>query len=304
MNGVPLLFGLQIISTVCSSDLVVGVSSLCVWRCGRLLVYRLSGWEVQWSPLYRLLPHTGPPWMRPGYRHGLISYSAIEARFKEVARVDLGWPPAQLPDLVQTRWKAQNGLHILLQPNLRPPTSNQRLKCDFHRGWPLFSSLQGVEYVPEGGGRGLCPGWSGVGEGVHNGFLITCFWEEEQKVQMVPMHYQHGQGRRSWNLLPVVSGPWTSFVAALEQGPMKHSRMQATQVHFTTGRSAVWSIYTVNKIDHLASKIKPEAFLNKSFRYTPPPFSSWRRKVKTIYFFLHYFDLKRSLKASLKRYLQ
>jgi hypothetical protein len=44
------------------------------------------------------------------YWYGLISYSAIEARFKEVARVDLRGPPAQLPDLVQARGKAQNGL--------------------------------------------------------------------------------------------------------------------------------------------------------------------------------------------------
>ena len=54
-------------TTVCSSsDLVGGVSSLCVWRCGRLLVYRLSGGKVQRSPLNRLLPRTGPPWLCPG----------------------------------------------------------------------------------------------------------------------------------------------------------------------------------------------------------------------------------------------
>jgi hypothetical protein len=56
MNGAPLLFGLQIITSVCtSSDLVGGVSSLCVWRCGPLLVLLLSGRKVQRSPLYRLL---------------------------------------------------------------------------------------------------------------------------------------------------------------------------------------------------------------------------------------------------------
>jgi hypothetical protein len=58
---------LQVITTVCSSsDLVGGVSSLCVWRCGHLLVLLLSGGEVQRSPLYRLLPRTGPPWVCPG----------------------------------------------------------------------------------------------------------------------------------------------------------------------------------------------------------------------------------------------
>jgi hypothetical protein len=67
VNGVLLLFGLQIITTVCSySDLVGGVSFLGVWRCGLLLMYRLSGGEVQRSPLYRLLPRTGPPWLCPG----------------------------------------------------------------------------------------------------------------------------------------------------------------------------------------------------------------------------------------------
>jgi hypothetical protein len=42
------------------------VSSLGVWRCGLLLMYRLSGGEVQLSPLYRLRPRTGPPWLCPG----------------------------------------------------------------------------------------------------------------------------------------------------------------------------------------------------------------------------------------------
>ncbi len=72
-----------------------------------------------------------------------------------MARVDLRWSPAQLPDLVQTRGKAQNGLHTHLWPNLWPPTSNQRLKCDFHRAWSLLISLQGLEYVLEGAGGGF-----------------------------------------------------------------------------------------------------------------------------------------------------
>jgi hypothetical protein len=67
VNGVILLFGLQIITTVCSSsDLVGSVSLLGVWRCGPLLVLQLSGRKVQRPPLYRLLPRTGPPWMRSG----------------------------------------------------------------------------------------------------------------------------------------------------------------------------------------------------------------------------------------------
>ncbi len=80
-----LLFSLQIISTVCSSsDLVAGVSSLCVWRCGLLLVLLLSGREVQWSPLYRLLPRTGLPWLCPGCTGPpWIPWDAIEKRCRE-----------------------------------------------------------------------------------------------------------------------------------------------------------------------------------------------------------------------------
>ena len=105
--------------------------------------------------------YNGPPYIDfcpvPA-RHGCVLLVPARPdflkRFKEGARVDLRWPPAQLPDLVQTRGKAQNGLHTHPWPNLWPPTPNQRLKCD-HRAWSLSASLQGVEYVLEGGGRGL-----------------------------------------------------------------------------------------------------------------------------------------------------
>jgi hypothetical protein len=55
---------------------------------------------------------------------------------------------------------------------------------------------------------------------------------------MVPMHHQHGQGRRPWNLLHVVSGPWTSFVAALDKGQSniavcrRHRRDFSLDVHY------------------------------------------------------------------------
>jgi hypothetical protein len=164
VKGVLLLFG-QVITTVCSSaDLVGSVSSLCVWRCGHLLVLLLSGGEVQRSPLYRLLPHTGLPWLCPGCT-GPASTTRTQPweALLEKRTVDLLWSPAQLPDLVEKRGKAQNGLHTLLWPNLWPRTSNQRLKCNFHRAWSLPASLQGVEYVLEGGGRGPCPGCSDEG---------------------------------------------------------------------------------------------------------------------------------------------
>ncbi len=37
-------------------------------------------------------------------------------------------------------------------------------------------------------------------------------------MQIVPIHHQHAKNKRPWILLPVVSGPWTSFVAALDKG--------------------------------------------------------------------------------------
>ena len=130
--------------------------------------------------------YNGPPYIDfcpvPA-RHGCVLVVPAQPdflkRFREALleerAVDLRWPPAQLPDLVQTRGKAQNGLHTHPWPNLWPPTSNQRLKCDFHRAWSLLASLQGVEYVLEGGGRGPCPGCSDGGEAHTTGFLITCF---------------------------------------------------------------------------------------------------------------------------------
>jgi hypothetical protein len=51
----------------CITCILVGsVSSLGVWRCGLLLVLLLSGGKVQRSPLYRLPPCNGPPWLCPG----------------------------------------------------------------------------------------------------------------------------------------------------------------------------------------------------------------------------------------------
>jgi hypothetical protein len=35
---------------------------------------------------------------------------------------------------------------------------------------------------------------------------------------MASMHLQHAKNRIPWILLPIVSGPWTSFVAALDKG--------------------------------------------------------------------------------------
>ncbi len=94
-SWVLLLFSLQIFTTVCSSsDLVGSVSSLCVWRCGHLLVLLLSEEEVQWS-LYQLLPRTSLPWIFPGCTGpAWFSCSAIEKCIGQPALVSnsAAWP--------------------------------------------------------------------------------------------------------------------------------------------------------------------------------------------------------------------
>ncbi len=93
------------------------------------------------------------------------------------------------------------------------------------RGWSVISTEPGLYWH-------LCKGWSMYLKGAGGGFaqvalmggeihppgsLITCFWEEGHRVQMVCMHHQHDQGRGPWILLHVASGPWTSFVAVLDK---------------------------------------------------------------------------------------
>jgi len=47
-------------------DFTLSFSSLCVRRRGLLYILLLSGKKVHGDPLYRLMPRTGPPWMRLG----------------------------------------------------------------------------------------------------------------------------------------------------------------------------------------------------------------------------------------------
>ncbi len=136
------------------------------------------------------------------------------------------------------------------------------------RGWVWFPpSLASIFIFARGGvctwggGRGLCPGCSGGGGGeAHTtGFHITCFWEEGHKVQMVPMHYQHGQGKGPWNLLHVVSGPWTSFVAALDKGQWniaacrRHSENSETFCLYSVLNNSFF-IQNLNLLDKILSK--------------------------------------------------
>ncbi len=100
-SWVLLLFSPQVFTTVCSpSDLVGSVSSLCVWRCGHLLVLLLSEEEVPWSSLYQLLPLTGLPRMCPGCTGpAWFSWGALEKRAGWPALVSssAAWPRREVP---------------------------------------------------------------------------------------------------------------------------------------------------------------------------------------------------------------
>ncbi len=68
----------------------------------------------------------------------------------------------------------------------------------------------GVEYVPEGGGRGLCPGWSGGGgEGVHTGVQSPASEKRGIRYRWYP--YPTSMVR--------VEDPGTSFLLYLGPGP-------------------------------------------------------------------------------------
>ncbi|MFN9978669.1 MAG: hypothetical protein ACK53Y_02085, partial [bacterium] len=56
-------FVLSLVSLECFT---LSFSSLCVRRRGLLYILLLSDKKVHWDPLYRLMPRTGPPWMRLG----------------------------------------------------------------------------------------------------------------------------------------------------------------------------------------------------------------------------------------------
>ncbi len=129
-SWVLLLFSLLVFTTVCSSSDIVGsVSSLCVLRCGHLLVLLLSEEEVQWSPLYQLMPRTGLPW--PGCTSpAWFSWSASEKQ--------AGWPALVSCSAAWTCREApltRNTLHVHLLSEPWPLIPIWRLKWGFHRGW-------------------------------------------------------------------------------------------------------------------------------------------------------------------------
>jgi hypothetical protein len=101
---------------------------------------------------------------------------------------------------------------------LRLPTSNQRLKYDFSEAGLWFILCMGWSTYPRGEGRGLSPDWFEGGEGVPTNPPSHLVFRRGQKMQIAPIHHQHAKNRRPWILLPIVSGPWASFVAALDKG--------------------------------------------------------------------------------------
>ncbi len=197
----------------------LSVSSLCVRRCGLLQMLLLSGKEVHWDSLYRLLPRTGPPWMRLGCTGPpWFSWDGIQKRYEEVRWST--WTGLQLSSLTSYR-RAEKPK--MVSTSSSSPISGLRPRI---RGWSVISTEAGLWFIFAGGivgtpgGRGgLSPGWfEGGGKGSTLVFPVTWFWEEGQKVQIAPIHHQHAKNRRPWILLHVVSGPWTSIVAALDKG--------------------------------------------------------------------------------------
>ena len=82
LNSVLPLISLDCVSSLSVSSL--NVSSLCVRRCGLLQMLLLSGMKVQRDSLYRLLPRTGPPWMRLGCTGPpWFSCDGIQKRYEE-----------------------------------------------------------------------------------------------------------------------------------------------------------------------------------------------------------------------------
>jgi hypothetical protein len=89
----------------------------------------------------------------------------------------------------------------------------------FLRGWPPVVLRLGAGCVPERrweGGLSWLPWWGGRERGAgasQNPYHLP--WVTRYLLPMFPLH---DQGRGPWILLYVGSGPWTSFVAALDKG--------------------------------------------------------------------------------------
>jgi len=94
-----------------------------------------------------------------------------------------------------------------------------RPKCVFSEAGLHWYSGWGEGCVPKRGWEGVLswlPWWGGRERGAgasQNPYHLP--WVTRY---LLPMLSLHDQGRGPWILLHVVSGPWTSFVAALDKG--------------------------------------------------------------------------------------
>ncbi len=64
-------------------------------------------------------------------------------------------------------------------------------------------------------------------------------------MQIVPIHHQHAKNRRPWILLPVVSGPWTSFVAAIDKGRSNIAVCRRYTAPIQNSSGKVWRPVTI-----------------------------------------------------------
>ncbi len=172
-------FGLQIISTV---------FSLCSrWIVFLLLVFLLYVWGDVVSSrccCWMVRKYTWIPYIDScpvPARHGCVLVVPARPGFPEMV-----YRRAEKPKMVST---SSSSPICGLRPRIR--------------GWSVISTKAG---------------WSGGGRGTTLVLPVTWFWEEGQKVQIAPIHHQHAKNRRPWIILHVVSGPWTSIVAALDKG--------------------------------------------------------------------------------------
>ena len=207
------------LSDLVGFDFTLSFSSLCVRRRGLLYILLLSGKKVHGDPLYRLMPRTGPPWMRLGCTGPpWFSWDDPQKRYDGA------------------RWSTCAGLWFSCLTSYRRAeepkmvsTSSSRCWGGLRpriRGWSTislrpaypWSVCRGRGTYPRGEGGGLGPWWFEGGEGVLTNPSNHPFLRRGQKMQIVPIHHWHAKNRIPWIPLHCVSGPWTSIVAALDGG--------------------------------------------------------------------------------------
>ncbi len=152
LNSVLPLISLDCVSSLSVSSL--NVSSLCVRRCGLLKMLLLSGMKVQRDSSYRLLPRTGPPWIRLGCTGPpWFSWDGIQKRYEEAC------------------WSTCAGLQLSSRTSYRRAekpkmvsTSSSSTICGLWpriRGWSMVFTEVGLSFIFAGGGVGTRRGTRG-----------------------------------------------------------------------------------------------------------------------------------------------